>query len=360
MNGGYITGKEIIGQCGKLAVEIGQACYDGTICAFTETLTPVVEGTKLGKIPKYPPVGVNPLDHVQYAISPKWDWWSMGCLDVGLCHDYSIEPRNIKILRYGAMIPSDEPREPSFLGLDEDKSSCDGVIPFELDVCKLNRDAIQFAHDIKYGVYGKEKMSLVDIVELAALGFMEKSFNYYSDCKINDDIGVKIFFFLLNDYTTEKNNDQQYSLSLLCRNYDKFRRSVLHGTPLSTSDELHTSYKVDIESFIFRRRDIEAWLNCGARQAKPPTVNNLAQGGSRPRTNDRNETKNYCLRITANCANYVDSSGVIGLDEFSKAVQDAMLAAGVGGQYHGAAAKEFFRASTNNPLPKRSPGKRKK
>jgi len=59
---------------GVLATEIGQACYDGELHAYAETGQPVLEDTKLPRIPKYPPVGVNPFDHIQYTHIPKWDW----------------------------------------------------------------------------------------------------------------------------------------------------------------------------------------------------------------------------------------------------------------------------------------------
>jgi len=64
--GGLITGAEIMLQHGVLAVDIGQACYNGNLHAFTEARTPILENTKIAKIPKYPPPTVEPLEHVQY------------------------------------------------------------------------------------------------------------------------------------------------------------------------------------------------------------------------------------------------------------------------------------------------------
>ena len=74
MHGAWITGAEIMQEHGARAFEIGQACYDGTLQAFTEAGTPILEETKIAKIPKFPPPTADPLEHIQYSCCPSWDW----------------------------------------------------------------------------------------------------------------------------------------------------------------------------------------------------------------------------------------------------------------------------------------------
>jgi len=86
---GWVTGTDIMEQYGKAATEIGQACYDGVLHAFTaDVLEPVFEESKLPHIPLFPPVGVNPLDHVQYTAKASWDWGDY------LCKDTEPEPQS--------------------------------------------------------------------------------------------------------------------------------------------------------------------------------------------------------------------------------------------------------------------------
>jgi len=74
MPGGWITGADVMQEHGVLAIEIGQACYDGKLHAYTETGTAVLEKTKLAHVPIYLPAGADQLDHIQYTHSPEWDW----------------------------------------------------------------------------------------------------------------------------------------------------------------------------------------------------------------------------------------------------------------------------------------------
>ena len=71
----WISGKEIMAVYGKAATEIGQECYDGVLHAYiADVLMPVLEKSKIARIPTHPPVGVDPYDHIQYTATPSWDW----------------------------------------------------------------------------------------------------------------------------------------------------------------------------------------------------------------------------------------------------------------------------------------------
>lgn len=75
MQGDWITGAELLAAYGKQAAELGRACHAGLLHPFTkDSLFPVFDETKLAHIPKYPPEGVNPLEHIQYGAVPHWDW----------------------------------------------------------------------------------------------------------------------------------------------------------------------------------------------------------------------------------------------------------------------------------------------
>ena len=103
MKTGWISGEKIMERYGKLAVEIGQACYDGILHPFTETLIPVVEESKLGHIPKYPPAGVNPRNHILYTHSPNWDWTEQLKLDL---EDTDDDQREVLPILWTGMIAS--------------------------------------------------------------------------------------------------------------------------------------------------------------------------------------------------------------------------------------------------------------
>lgn len=60
---------------GITAIQLGRACYEGRIEAYLPDVElPVYEFSKLPRIPKYPPAGIDPMDHVKSGETVKWNW----------------------------------------------------------------------------------------------------------------------------------------------------------------------------------------------------------------------------------------------------------------------------------------------
>jgi hypothetical protein len=74
----WIIGKEIMDVHGIAAVDLGQACFDGKLTAcLPHSLKEVYELSKVPRIPQYPPIGVNPLEHIKTGENVEWDWLSL-------------------------------------------------------------------------------------------------------------------------------------------------------------------------------------------------------------------------------------------------------------------------------------------
>jgi hypothetical protein len=71
----WITGKEIMDVHGIAAAELGKSCFDGTLTAYVpEVLKKIYDFSKVQRVPKYPPPGIDPLQYVQTGEKVKWDW----------------------------------------------------------------------------------------------------------------------------------------------------------------------------------------------------------------------------------------------------------------------------------------------
>lgn len=198
MTGKWITGKEIMENYGKAAVEIGQACYDGILKAFTaDVLTPVLEESKLGHIPKYPPVGVNPCDHIQYTATPNWDWSGHVRFDrQKLREEYAyLRAEYDDISRNSS--PDECPEFDDFIlmavlrseSITTKKLRSAGIIPLDLDLDKLNPNAVYSAHLRRFETNGDKSI----IVPMVALLFMQTQFDYYAD--VSGEIKTFCFLF---------------------------------------------------------------------------------------------------------------------------------------------------------------------
>jgi len=71
----WITGLEVMDKFGVSAIRLGQACHDGQLAAYLPDVElPVYDLSKLPRIPKYPPAGVDQMDHIQIGETVRWDW----------------------------------------------------------------------------------------------------------------------------------------------------------------------------------------------------------------------------------------------------------------------------------------------
>ena len=209
MPGEWITGADIIRDYGNLAVEIGQACYDEELHAFTEALFPVLEETKLGHIPKYPPPDVDPYEYIQFVSWPKWTW---------------------------AELLGNPP--------------------------EVNQDALGFVRRAKLGLYGNNIREYFIRVaeEVAAIDLMEKSYNYCSD-RIHCE--SRTFCFKIEGFTEWLNNNPFFHQERFACTPDRFKELIDYGRPLATTEEAYLKYMEKIKEFLFKRSEVEAWLNAG-------------------------------------------------------------------------------------------------
>ncbi|MDR2604803.1 MAG: hypothetical protein LBC55_05570 [Desulfovibrio sp.] len=60
---------------GIAAVALGKACFDGTLTAYVpEVLKKIYEFSKVQRVPKYPPPGIDALQYVRTGEKVRWDW----------------------------------------------------------------------------------------------------------------------------------------------------------------------------------------------------------------------------------------------------------------------------------------------
>ena len=72
---GWITGKDIMEQYNKAAVEIGQDCYKSDLIAYCQPgWGQIYDISQLERVPKHPPVGVDALLYKQKGEDVRWDW----------------------------------------------------------------------------------------------------------------------------------------------------------------------------------------------------------------------------------------------------------------------------------------------
>lgn len=75
MAGDWITGEEVEQNFNVIPLEIGKACFDGRITAYLlKGWGPIYERSKLPRVPKYPPTGIDRKNYTQSGESVKWDW----------------------------------------------------------------------------------------------------------------------------------------------------------------------------------------------------------------------------------------------------------------------------------------------
>ena len=201
--GGWISGSDVMQKHGVLAVEIGRACYDGKLRAYTETGTQVLEETRLAHIPKYPPVGVNPFDHIQYTHSPEWEWGN------------------------------------------------------QLKAEDFNEAALDFVRNARAGVYGKEIKHLYEgAMEPAVLLLMRTAYNYCSN-EIKPPVATHCF--RIDDYASWLNNNPNYA-PLSATSPERSRAYARYGKPRVTRDEAFPLYEGTIKKLLFQRSEVDAWL----------------------------------------------------------------------------------------------------
>ena len=75
MAGDWITGEELMREYSIVPVELGSACFGRELTAYFQAgWGPIYEISKLDRVPKYPPPGVDRMDHVRRSESVRWDW----------------------------------------------------------------------------------------------------------------------------------------------------------------------------------------------------------------------------------------------------------------------------------------------
>jgi len=71
----WILGQDVMDTYRVAPVEIGKACFDGSLTAFhRDLLEPIYDLSRLPRVPKYPPVGVDKMNHIQTGERVEWDW----------------------------------------------------------------------------------------------------------------------------------------------------------------------------------------------------------------------------------------------------------------------------------------------
>jgi len=211
MVGEWITGKEIMDEHGKAAIQIGRACYDGVLQAYTaDILTPVLEESKLVHYPSYPPPGVNPYDHPQYTATPSWDWSGyMETTGKGIHTRFSkgLNPEAVaRVLR-------------------------------ENDIPGLRIEA-------SIGIAPEEN----SVVQRHTLRLMEKGYFYSADFPCD----VKVFCFLYSDF------------SKWHRERVGYKPDTYTIISVASDSEIIKAYKQTIGDLLFKRNEVEAWLNIEA------------------------------------------------------------------------------------------------
>jgi hypothetical protein len=75
MAGRWITGKELMEQYELAAVELGTVIFEGRLKAYVpEVLLEVYELSKVRRVPKYPPPGIDAMQYVQTGEVVRWEW----------------------------------------------------------------------------------------------------------------------------------------------------------------------------------------------------------------------------------------------------------------------------------------------
>jgi hypothetical protein len=71
----WISGHEVMDTYRIAPVELGRDCFDGLLTAFhRDLLEPIYDMSQLPRVPKYPPVGVDKMDHIQTGERVEWNW----------------------------------------------------------------------------------------------------------------------------------------------------------------------------------------------------------------------------------------------------------------------------------------------
>ena len=204
---GWLTGTDIMEQYGKAAVEIGQACYDDVLHAFTaDVLEPVFEESKLPHIPLFPPAGVNPLDHVQYTAFTYWDWSDH------LYKDTEPEPqyKDLKMWSFADEIG--------------------------LDITKLNKEAIEV-------VYRK------------AIEKRKLPFKVTDECMAVAHLMEHCYAYLQTGAITTKSRTMCFLYPVFYKWYKYFP-----GKESCDESEPAEEYKRNIASMWFKEEEVKAWL----------------------------------------------------------------------------------------------------
>jgi len=211
MVGEWITGKEIMDEYGKAAIQIGRACYDGVLQAYTaDILTPVLEESKLVHYPSYPPPGVNPYDHPQYTVTPSWDW-------------------------SGYM-------EETGKGIHARVSK--GLNPEAVARVLRENDIPGLRMEASIGIAPEENM----VVQKHTLRLMDKGYFYSTDfpCDVN------VFCFLYSDF------------SKWHRERVGYKPDAYTIISVASDSEIIKAYKQTIGDLLFKRNEVEAWLGIEA------------------------------------------------------------------------------------------------
>jgi hypothetical protein len=211
MPGEWITGADVMQTHGMLAVEIGKACYDEKLHAFTETLIPILEETKIGKIPKYPPIGVDRFQYIQYGPVVEWDWSNAG---------------------------------------------------YE----KGNAEALCAARSQIPNRYDKENQDLYEIeVKRTALLFMSTCYDYIC----NAEGEIKTFCFLIYDFKIWIANEPNYTLNYQIENIGtkiykhrlKCNASIAEMILRDDEEKINEIYINTIKGLLFKQAEIAAWVH---------------------------------------------------------------------------------------------------
>ena len=329
----WITGDEIIGQFGKMASQIGQACYDDLLHAFIDKVgLPVREITKSPRIPKYPSHGLDANDYAQSCLFPYWNWDdyvfdSIERLYATFFKDKKITEDNfVSYDEFAADLYKKEDAETRYMRLG-------GDLPANYILKQLNKNAVIAANR----VIAKAPTDFINPNSVYSLAykFMATSYNYASP---------------MGDSAQRRE-----WVEPVCFRFDDYAQTTREDNPLVSGEDIIGRYAKMIGSFLYKKTEVDQWIakeqnGYSLKEEHIEEIEAVKEGsrpqrGSQPETDKIIATKKICEAIASDVVNAglgLDSKGKISRDAFSSLVKESMGTKGEGPLFQQKASWEYF------------------
>ena len=322
MAGDWITGEQVENEFKVVPIEIGKACFDGTITAYAQAgWGPIYEISKLDRVPKYPPPGVDRMDHIQRGETVIWDW------EEKVVGELVCKRKKLQNLLDGANLASWIKRCTSDGSSVKVWLSRDPVMarlfPIHIEVAEAHfmNKSIERLEDIQTRLkrcIGKinsliavKKNRTID-AGLYLIAEMHYSWNKRipKDSVLEQDVYKYAWDYLMRtayDFVIgdRRLSDEDLAERIFLFNFDVFQQKVRDdyralGQQVTLKDIADT-YTQQIRVMYFERSEVEAWrAKKGAQESSSLNVgcpladienqkqdNGLPQGGSRLETGDK-------------------------------------------------------------------------